>query len=495
MDMQEEILQLKKNILLARAQKEKGAPEEQNAEAAPTKTKIIIRISPDRMEATILLHPTSPNTLPPLREELLEALEAQQITYGINMELLEDLCVKPLFYHVMVIARGQPPTIGRDGILNYLVSLTVDHRPQIGEDGIADYKNINFFRVVYKDQPLCEITPPEKGEDGMDIHGNVIAGTFGRDNLDPSGMNTVYNEDNTLLLSAIDGHVNIQYGVISVVEVLTIDASVNNSTGNIDFTGDVVVGGDVASGFAIKCGGSIAVNGSVEGAVLEAGTDINVSVGVLGMDKGQVNAGGNIKCKFIQNCTVRASGNIYADSILFSTVECGGDLILDGRKGALIGGHATVGGKVILKTIGSPMHVPTVIDIHEAPKENDSLIRELEGQVANYNDDILKIIQMMTRYEEENRKGKLNADQTKALIAATDRYRQLVKQREAAEARLAVLLEERKAADEEGSYIECKGTVHTNTRIGFGSMKLPVDRSFDRSRIQPTSEGISVILL
>lgn len=490
MQHQADYEQIKKDVILAKARlgERLANPEEPE----PTKPAVIVKVLEGGLKATLLLHPTSPRTSAPQKEELLAALAEQGIVHGVNMELLEDLCVKPVYYHVFVIARGVPAQVGEDGFVEYLVSTIRNHKPRIDENGVADYKNIDFFQVVHTGQRLCTIHPARKGTDGLDVHGNVLEGTYGKEPMDPAGRNTVLGEEGTALFAAIDGHVNVIYGVVHVMEVLEIGENVDLSTGNIDYTGDVVVGGDVASGFSVRCGGSILVRGSVEGAVLEAGTDINVSVGMLGMDKGLVSAGGSVKCKFIQNCTVRASGGIYADSILFSDVECGGDLELSGKKGALIGGSAKVGGKVVAKTIGTSMHVLTEIRLCPSGLNQNQVMEQLNKEIDGLNAETQTILQTLARYEELRKKSRLNEGQLKDMLAANSRYGRIIQRREQAQAELDRIKREQGEQCRENSYVECSGTIYPNTKIEVGNEGIQVSNPIGRSRVAVEQNGIQI---
>ncbi|MDR2933567.1 MAG: FapA family protein [Oscillospiraceae bacterium] len=458
----------------------------------PTKPVIIVKVIQGGMEASLLLHPTGPNTLPPTREDLNAALSEQGVVFGLNDALLKDLCKKPAYYHVFIIARGKPAATGDDGYVKYLVSSAFVRRPKIRDDGTADYKNIGFPPVVFKQQPLCEIYPAQKGADGMNVYGQVLEGKYGRAPLNPCGDNTFFSADKSRLYAEIDGRVKIQHGVVSIIKVLEIDENVDNATGNIDFTGDVLVAGDVVSGFSIKCGGSIVVHGTVEGATLEAGTDISVSAGMFGMDKGLLNAGGNIKCRFIQNCSVRATGNIYADSVMFSNVECEGDLELTGSKGALIGGKISVAGKIIARTVGTSMHVPTDIIFTSTGTDKVSVVERLETEIRGMQRNLLKTRQMMARYEDMGKKSGLTDDQINEIIAARERYDGLVNEMYDKKLELDTIKREQEEAGMDRSYLECRGKIHVNTKFIFGSEKLLVTETISNARVQLTKDGISI---
>jgi hypothetical protein len=119
----------------------------------------------------------------------------------------------------------------------------------------------------------------------------------------------------------------------------------------------------------VKAVGNIEIYGVCEAATLISERNIVLGNGALGMDKGSLSAELDITAKFIEGCKVNAGGSITADSIRKSHVRCGGNVILSGKNGALIGGTMIVGNKLEAKTIGSPMGTNTEIQVGGNPKE------------------------------------------------------------------------------------------------------------------------------
>lgn len=74
------------------------------------------------------------------------------------------------------------------------------------------------------------------------------------------GNNIEISEDNTTLVSLVNGHVELIEGSVFVSDVLTVE-NVDNATGNIDYEGSVQINGNVCANFQVKAKGNIEVKG------------------------------------------------------------------------------------------------------------------------------------------------------------------------------------------------------------------------------------------
>lgn len=457
--------------------KKDGQPE-------ATPTRFAFRAVADGMQFEMTLQKSSDNTLPPTYEMVMEQLAEQKVNTGIDEGLIRALCDRPVYFRPMVVARGRQPEVGKDGSINYLVETTRELRPKLREDGTADYRDLGFVQNVKKGQVLCEITPPEKGADGVDIYGNVREGKMGKAPLNPSGKNTVLSEDGLQLLADRDGTVLVTRGVVDIQEVLNIRGNVDNATGDIEFVGDVIVNGDVVSGFNVTTtNGSITVKGNVEGATLKATEDIVVGVGINGMNRGSITAGGNIKCKFIQSCYIKSGGDIYADSVMYCHMECGGNLELNGKRAALIGGRSSIVGKLVAKTIGTNSHVATYITMASSGVEAEKELLRMEKELAQIDADTRKHLQLLTRYDELNKQGRIGGEMKETILSTKQSYIQLIERRKAVEQRQREVQAEQLRASQVNSFIECKGRIHVGVQITFGPLIMTVQNSFVNSRV------------
>ncbi len=119
---------------------------------------------------------------------------------------------------------------------------------------------------------------------------------------------------------------------IIVNNIYEVAGNVGSSTGDITFDGSIVVHGNVITGFRVEATEDIEVMGGVEGATILAGGMITLHSGIQGMGKSNIQCGGDLHTKFIEQADVACGGNIYSEAILHSKVSCKGEIIVDGKK-------------------------------------------------------------------------------------------------------------------------------------------------------------------
>ena len=225
-------------------------------------------------------------------EQLKQILADNRVVYGIKENSLQLIAVRPIYGIKVEVARGTDPIDGKDGYVNFFVKRDSEYKPEYNEDGVIDYKNIEYFQQVTKGQLLCEVIRETKGTDGVNILGVAVPAKRGRPPVSPMGKNTLFNEDGTRLFAACSGVVRFIKDHIDINEVLQIRSSVDQGNGNINFPGDVIIEGDVCYGFSVVTGGSVTIKGVVEGASVEAAGDIFISKGLNGAGGKKVVAGG-----------------------------------------------------------------------------------------------------------------------------------------------------------------------------------------------------------
>lgn len=451
---------------------------------SPTKPLYNITVSRDAMEAYLEITQSSENTLPPQLDDILVAIKKAKIKYGIDNEALQKLCISPRYEHSHLIASGTAAIDGCDGFLKHTVTTQTDLKPKERADGTVDYRDLGFVQNVNKGQILCEIHLPQPGVNGTDLYGNVLRAFSGRAADSPAGRNTVLNDEGTALLAACDGNVSVSRNVVSVSPELKINGNIDNSTGDIDFVGDVFIKGDIVSGFKVKAKGNIIVRGNVEGAVLESGGDISIGEGVNGMEQGKIIAKGSVKCKYIQSCYIKTGKNIYSDTIMYCTIDCGGDLELAGKRGRLISGRTTVAGSIEAITIGTDSHVPTIVTINSLASIEKE-IQDLQRQNKSLEAEQLKLNQLNARLTDLKEKNRLPEDMLPVLNSLGENQRVLTDNMTLVNKELEEKLKEqtRRQTEDYNSYIYCAGKVHTGVTVQFGNIITPIKQSVLNTRI------------
>lgn len=443
---------------------------------------IQVNVIRDAHQCELILRRPHPNTVPPLLGDLQKALADKGVTYGVQGELLYSLTQDPIFDKPLIVAQGKLPTVGKDGSLNFLISTERDLRPTILEDGTADYKNLGYVNNVEKGQPLCEIIPPEKGEDGINVYGQVLEGIYGKEAPSPQGGGTEISDDGRHLLAAVSGNAVVHKNVVTVQEVLKIRGNIDNSTGDIYFVGDVHVSGDVMSGFTVS-GANLVIRGNVEGATLIAAGDVSLAQGMNGMNRGSITAMGSVKAKYLQNCTVKAEGDIYADYIMYSHLECDGSVELGGKRATLIGGRSYIAGRLIAKTLGTEAHTATEIYMATTGMSMKHKVEELNAEIQAIDGEILKLVQGLNRLDSLRKQNRLTQEHASVIQQIKERYVALNSDRKKRVATLDQIKQRQLEQSSLNSYIECKGRVHSGVRIAFGPLIYNVQDSFVNSRI------------
>ena len=356
------------------ADPEAGGAQRESAQE-PRDAEIEIAISEDKMSASILVNSPAGGGRDITLGEIKDLLEQMGIEYGIDEDKLRDIAENELYNQVFEFAAGTPPVDGKNGKIKDFFPRRKEVKFASKENGSIDFKSTNYIHNVKAGEVVCELTPPEPPEDGVDIFGNTVYGKAGIMPPIPQGKNVIYNEEKDKLITACEGNLSFRSGRFHVEKILNISGNVDNSVGNIDFTGSVSIKGDVLEGFTVRAKGDITVMGIVEGATLTAVGNIILYKGMRGMKTGILEAGGDITAKFLEDCRIYAKGDIQAEHIINSDVSCGNNLTLTGRRAAFIGGVCSVYNQMNVKTVGAMSQITTLVTLGVTPQ----LLEEVEA--------------------------------------------------------------------------------------------------------------------
>jgi uncharacterized protein (DUF342 family) len=288
-------------------------------------------VSPSALEASVICPRELPHSGAPKPDDINGALVASEVTYGVNEKRVSALCTAlakgPVKGFAIPVAQGLAPAPPEDGKAEF----SFPYLSRVGAlqpDGSIDFKDRNLFPPVDKDALLVERIAPKSGTEGKTVRTELIATSDPDDvELEPGEGVRVEGEGSAQKLFAdIDGGASVQVTELKVEEVsikrftlsvrpvAQITGDVNYETGNLDFKGNVEIKGSVTAGFKVKSTGDISVAGSVEaGATVECGGSVSVGQGIVG-DETQIDAGGDLSAKFIQEAQVTAGGEILIGS-------------------------------------------------------------------------------------------------------------------------------------------------------------------------------------
>ncbi|MBQ3514836.1 MAG: DUF342 domain-containing protein [Lachnospiraceae bacterium] len=404
----EEILDLCKKELIndidAMAIKSAVANLSQRTEMKISDTNIIpinetmkIEIDESAMRATARFYPPSSTGTLMTKEEILNDLKVKGIEFGISEEVIEKHLKARQYCHTYLIAEGLPVVPGDDAVIKYNVQLKKKATPKLNEDGSVDFHNLDMISHVKRGEVLAILKKEVLGIDGKNLYGKTISPKLPKVLRLKVGENTAITADECKLYSTCDGHVVFAESGIYVSNVYEVKDDVDVSTGDIEYNGSVYVKGSVRTGFSIKCSGDIIVDGVVEGANLCAGGQIILKRGIQGMNKGQVEAKGNLVARFIESANVKVGGKIQTDTILHSKVHADGDIVLEGKNAYITGGKISTKSNIISRSIGSNMETATELylgpdyDIMAEMKDvsakidlNNEKLEEMDELILNY---------------------------------------------------------------------------------------------------------------
>lgn len=394
----------RKEVKISLEKSEPSMDEEMGVELSKNKMFAIIHFFEPQGEGKMLS-----------KDDILEILNKNHIVYGINHKAIDELLENKKYRYKYIIAKGKESVNGKNGALKFYFDVEKKSiKPKIGEDGSIDFKNLDLIEMTKEGQKLVSLIPPVEGKSGKNVLGEEIPTPVYKSAVLPKGKNVKVSEDGSSLIAEIEGQISYTNGKVNVYSTYEVAGNVDNSTGNIDFLGNVIVKGNVLTGFNIKAGGSIEVHGVVEGAELEADGDIILYRGMQGVNRGVLISNGNITAKYIENSSVKAHGDIQSNAIMHSEVKAGGSIILEGKKGLLVGGNVKAGVEIFAKTIGSPMATATEIEVGIDPEIIEKY-RAVEEELKSIKDNYKKMTQFSDSLAQLKKKGAISVEKEEKL--------------------------------------------------------------------------------
>ncbi len=362
-------------------------------------SRISVAISDDEMSASISVTKPRRGAVGPDREDILKALDAAGVTFGIDEDAIAEFLAHPRYDEKTTVAVGGEPVSGSARRVEY--RFKVDRgKPylQMPFDRI-NLRELNFVDNRKEGDVLAVLLPPVKAKDGKTVTGTTIpAATDETVVILPAGENTRLDEEGTELIAACDGNVRFHNGLVIVEPVIEVE-NVNYETGNIHFDGSVVVAGSVADGFIVEAGGSIQIGRGVGRAQLRAGENILLTSGMNGNGEGVLECGGNLFARYIESATVRCKGNVLVEeAILHSTITVWNHCILNGRRAECIGGELIVGGSLWCRKLGNRNDAQTLVAIG-VPPELFEEYRTARGELDAKEDEVEELEEKLRRIE------------------------------------------------------------------------------------------------
>ncbi len=453
--------------------------------------KFAFSVAPDKMSAVMRFYPPSSTGNRTSVTELTRDLQARGVIFGACMDVLEKHCTSnPVYCTDIVVAKGQEPRHGTDARIEYYFDTNNHARPVALEDGSVDYFNLDMIHHVKKGDLLAKIIPEDPGDYGMDVKGTRLKPRDVRRAMLKYGHNIEISEDKLSITSMVDGHVQLVEGKVFVSDVYVVE-NVDLSTGNIDYQGSVQVNGNVVSNMRIVAGGNVIVNGIVEGAYIQAGGNIVLARGMSGMGKGELHAGGNVVGKFLESTKVIADGYVHCDSILHSEVISGLEVVVDGRKGLIAGGHIQATNKIEVKMLGNAMGATTVVEVGVNPKLKAAYV-QIQKEISEIVKVIMNCQPVISNFTQKKEKGGSFTKEQLQYVKDTARVLEAKKaeleQKNAIMQKLSEAIGEIKSAE-----VVVNGIVASGTTIVIGELSMVVKNEYKYCKFRVKDGDVTML--
>ncbi|MDD4074943.1 MAG: FapA family protein [Eubacteriales bacterium] len=389
-----------------------------------------VTIEDNQMTAYMTLSSPEPNKGRQLTfQRVMQDIQGlYHIGYGLKKEVVAEALENHQYDQRILIAEGLYPVTGADGQLiyhfekRYKNSEYRAHTLDEADESKVDFKELDLFESVTKDQLLVTKVPPKAGTPGCTVLGIMIPGEMGMLYNLPTGKNTYVSEDKLKLYSMMNGRVYIVKDKVEVSNTYTVDGNVDLSVGNIVFDGDVVVRGTVENGYTVKATGSIEVTGTVEAATLEAGTDVLAYGGIQGASKGTIRAGGSVYARFMEYANIYADEMVVSESILNCNVSCGGTVEALTGRGTIIGGNMTACRYIATRFIGTQGGCKTYLEVG-VPAGTKEKVTALKSQIEKLTkiiDGLQSIVQRPIAANQPEEVKQERIEMIKKLLAANE---------------------------------------------------------------------------
>lgn len=365
-----------------------------------------LEISADKMEALLTIYESETfiqENLAEIHTNIQKLLQEQRITYGHKP--IDLLTVKT--GKTYIVAKGLPPQRGEDAKVIYLDQ--AEKKPVIKEDGNTDFFDMNFIVEIKEGSWLGEKIPPQKGTDGINIFGETVPAELGEDTplkYDTNSAYEVEEEGKIVLRSKTKGIIGEVNGVLSVQKHLVIDGDVGIETGNLTFDGSIRVKGTIMAGYSVIASGDVSIEGKegVHAAELIKSTegDVFIKGGIFGRGVTNVEAYKNIYMKHANACTLEAKENIHIGYYTLSSTIAANQIVLDERKGKIIGGKTIAVHSITAAYSGNSMERKTELIVQgidrkilkENAKEKAEEMMKLQEESSKLNVQISQFQQL-----------------------------------------------------------------------------------------------------
>lgn len=219
------------------------------------------------------------------------------------------------------------------------------------QSGNIDLRERHLYVIVQEGDLVARRVPAEEGTEGVSVSGALIPPPVPKVPQPTLGEHVV--EEDGKVTALLGGQLIFDSGIIEVHDTLVLSDGVGYHTGHIRFPGNCELSGVVRPGFKIWLGGELHAKEAVD--VTEVFSDGNILCdgGFLGHGDGLVRSRGQIRTRFIENCTVECHKAIYVQqSCLYGKLRTL-DRVVFGDRSRVVGSEIVASDGVFAHSLGN----------------------------------------------------------------------------------------------------------------------------------------------
>lgn len=328
-------------------------------------------VSNDSLTVSLILESEMGHGKPLTVEMANAALDEKKIRGNVKAELIPDAVAEVRATKKsceIVLFRGSKPVTPNGH--------RVVHFTDIPETG----KAVN----VKAGDSILSLEKLPAGSDGIDVFGNTLkASTAGHEET-PEHDDTISEEAEggvTVFKARIAGELCLHGSEWSVSDTRNATGDVDDKQGDIDFPGNLMLTGNVMNGRSVKAAGNLTVNGNAGASLVQSGGTLVMTGGVKGASRGTAWARQDINLGFAENARILAGQNINIEKYCFQCMaKTGGQLIMKGSPGVLLGGSVRASKGIEVYELGSDKTIRTLVSFGQNYLVGDQIeVCEREG--------------------------------------------------------------------------------------------------------------------
>jgi uncharacterized protein len=315
---------------------------------------IQVSTSPSKMEG-YLSALFLPDTPPLDVDDIHLALHNAKVTHGITDNGFESHMHKNALTGTVIgvlIAEGTAPVSGKPGELQMLKRPYSRKNP---EDLIS-------FDAINAEEIIAEISQPIPSVPGVNVFGEafnppvVKSINYKVNNL----IHSLTADEKQVLMASVSGHVVMDHEYLQLKENLDVEGDVTVHRGYLTYDNSVSIKGDITDKVSANIGKNLSLTGLIASADVQVQGHLQISKGIFGKGEANIEVGGELYAKYLNDAKVTCQGNIYAGKEVMNSITKTYSKI-DSEYALIVGGQAFAYKGVNIETLGSQLGVPTLV--------------------------------------------------------------------------------------------------------------------------------------